>query len=193
MLKKGILSLVVLVSAFLTPINQPGDLLSPQPDSQEIVLAEYSLDLATRAPSQAVNEVFKFNILLAVEKFDNGFTLEPDEVFAFHENVLLKYRDRVVKTMGSRFIASEGYRSSGWVVGDGVCHLASLINWTTSEAGLETVARVSHSFRSIPGVPKEYWTSIRYCQSGCNSQNQNLYVINNFDYLLYIICSSFRK
>jgi vancomycin resistance protein YoaR len=57
------------------------------------------------------------------------------------------------------------------------------MNWTASEAGLEVVARVNHNFVPVPGVPKEYGTSIRYMPDGSlNSQNQNLYIKNNFDY-----------
>jgi len=88
----------------------------------------------------------------------------------------------VIKTTESKFIASEGYRSSGFIVGDGVCHLASLINWVATEAGLEVTAKVNHDFRPIPGIPRQYGTSIRYSQSGHNSQNQNLYIKNNFSF-----------
>ena len=150
------------------------------------ILVSHALDLNNRDEDRFINKVFKENILLAVSRIPgpawNGFTLQPDEIFAFHENVLPEYKSKIVKTMESKFIASEGYLSSGWIFGDGVCHLASLINWTASEAGLETIARVKHDFRPIPGVPDDYWTSIRYSKAGNNSQNQNLYIINKLNY-----------
>ena len=78
----------------------------------------------------------------------------------------------VVKTMESQFMTDQGYRVISGLGGNGVCHLASLINWAASEAGLAVEARADHSFARIEGVPREYWTSIRYSQSGGNSQNQ---------------------
>lgn len=149
---------------------------------KEEVLTSVGMDLDNSYESEFVAQVFKDNILLALEYLGKSFILQPGEVFAFHENVLAEYRGRVVKTIGSEFNTIEGYRSSGFIVGDGVCHLASLMNWAALEAGLKTEARVDHSFRLIPGIPKEYQLSIRYSRFGNNSQNQNLYIVNNFDF-----------
>jgi vancomycin resistance protein YoaR len=55
------------------------------------------------------------------------------------------------------------------------------MNWAASHAGLEVTAKVDHNFMTIFGVPKEYGTSIRYAKLADNSQNQNLYIRNNFD------------
>lgn len=162
-------------------IRQLADLDTSEVEREDI-LVSHVLDLDNRDESEFVNKVFKDNILLSLDYLGSDFFLQPDEVFAFHENVLSEFKSKTVKTMGSKFIASEGYRSSGWIFGDGVCHLASLINWTAQGAGLETIAKVRHDFRSIPGVPRDYWTSIRYSPSGHNSQNQNLYIVNTFDY-----------
>lgn len=175
--------MIALISTILTPARQvAGDLLSPKPVVQEVVLAEHTLDLNTRAAGEYVNEVFKFNILLTIEKFDYGFTLEPGEVFAFHDIVRPEFKDEPLKTGWTSYEAKEGYQTVLGLAGNGVCHLATLMNWTASEADLEVTAPVSHNFVPVPEVPREYGTSIRYCQSGCNSPNQNLYIKNNFDF-----------
>ncbi|MBI1982553.1 MAG: VanW family protein [Candidatus Levybacteria bacterium] len=72
------------------------------------------------------------------------------------------------------------FRFSGLLYGDGVCHLASLINWVAKDAGLEVQAPVSHDFREIPEIPKEFGTSIYFYpgQKATNAQ-QNLYITNN--------------
>lgn len=185
-------------------LRQPQELISPIPQYEVLkhgvnqeesrVLAVQVLDLSERDEGQFINQVYKDNILLAfsfltLQEWNSsytsgktGFILQPGEVFCFHENISGEFKGKEVKTMGTKFQAQEGYRSSGWVYGDGVCHLASLIHWTAVEAGLEITARVKHNFRPIPGIPEKYWTSIRYCSSGCNSQSQNLYVTNTHDF-----------
>lgn len=184
---QGLVSFIAFVTTAFFPyptLISPvvGDLVAEQ--KQEKVLVSHSLDLINRHENEFVNQVFKDNILLALDYLGPSFVLQPGEVFAFHENILPEYKDKVVKTMGSHFMASEGYRSSGYIVGDGVCHLASLINWVASEVGLEVIAKVNHNFKPIPGIPKKFGTSIRYSPSGYNSQNQNLYIKNNFDFPL---------
>jgi len=67
------------------------------------------------------------------------FSLNPGEVFAFHANVLPEFENPVI-TMNSKFYIEEGYKAIGGLGGNGVCHLASLINWVGSEAGLEVTA-----------------------------------------------------
>jgi vancomycin resistance protein YoaR len=141
----------------ISPITEDLMIVNAQGPKQEIktkeILASQTIDLAKRDKNSFVNQVFKDNILLALSHLDS-FVLQPGEVFAFHDNFLDEYEDKVVKTVGSEFNANEGYRSSGLVVGDGVCHLASLMNWVASESGLAVQAEVDHDFRSIPGVPK---------------------------------------
>lgn len=85
----------------------------------------------------------------------------------------------MVKTGGTRYIYDEGYQAVGGLTGNGVCHLASLLNWVAQEAGLEVKSPVNHNFAPVPGVPKKYGASIRYLPKGGNSQNQNLYFKNN--------------
>lgn len=182
-MKEQILALAVLVSTIVLPVSQSAaPLLSPIPEhllfsNQETVLAEHFLDLSQRDEVKIVNQVFTYNILLAIDYLgEESFTLQPGEVFAFHANVLDEFTEPKV-TMNSKFFIEEGYKSIGGLGGNGVCHLASLLNWVAAEAGLEVVAPANHSFASIPGVPKEYGTSIR-----SQSPNQNLYIRNNFDY-----------
>ncbi len=166
-------------------------LLSPIPSSQlvtqqtvttraEEILVIKEMDLSVRDKNFSVNQVFTDNILLAVKQFP--MTLNSGEVFAFHSNILPQYQDQSVKTIGDEFNSQEGYRSAGGIVGDGVCHLASFLNWAGQEAGLKVQAPTSHEFRSIAGIPPEYWVSIRYAKTGHNSSRQNLYIKNNFDF-----------
>lgn len=176
--------------------------------AQSQIVSERKLDLTDRWPDEYGNQVFADNILLALhylkqeryqreekyqknqkeidweeirKPFEVSFELKPGQMFAFHPNVAPEYADAVVQTMNSRFYTDEGYKSFGGLGGNGVCHLASLINWVASEAGLEVIALVDHNFFPIPGVPKTYGTSIRFAPTGGNSQNQNLYIRNNFD------------
>jgi len=65
------------------------------------------------------------------------------------------------------------------------------MNWAAQDAGLEVVAKVNHNFFLVPGVPKEFGTSIKYLPNGGgNTQNQNLYIKNNFDYSVRFIFNS---
>jgi len=168
----------------------------------ERLLAQASLDLSHRWPQAEINQGFTDNILLSLhylkdsadknsqdvdwekvrQDFEISFELAPGEIFAFHKNVLPEYKGKNLKTMGSEFVTNQGYKYIGGLGGNGVCHLASLMNWVASEAGLQVEAPTRHNFATIAGVPKEYWTSIRYQENGGNSQNQNLYIVNNFDF-----------
>jgi len=195
MIKQTIISIATLVSTILTPVSPVGvTLLSPIPEKPVlVVLAEHSLDLTTREPGEYANEVFADNIVLSLHylksdvergnidwkeiraSFEVAFVLRPEEIFAFHGNVLPEFESPVV-TMNSRFFIEEGYRSVGGLGGNGVCHLASLINWVAAEADLEVTAKVNHNFYPVPGVPGQFGTSIR-----SQSKTQNLYIKNNFE------------
>jgi len=179
------------------------EIFTPKP------LAQESMDLTNRYPDKWVNEVFSDNILLTLhylkgdmenlqispigqivpdwqkirESFEVSFELKPGEVFAFHDNLLPEFKDKVVQTTNSHFIWDEGFKSDGYLIGDGVCHLASLMNWAASEAGLKVTAKVSHDFLPVPGIPKEYGTSIIWTPDASrNSANQNLYIENTLAY-----------
>lgn len=159
----------------------------------EKTMAARTISLEDRYQNKFVNDVFKDNILLtlhymqgdvskknavnwpAVEKpFQFDLTLKPNTVFAFHNLVLPQYKGQVAKTPGLQFNGQEGFKSDGFLMGDGVCHLASLINWVARDAGLEVVAPVNHDFAHIPEVPRQYGTSIY-----TSDPSQNLYIKNN--------------
>lgn len=176
----------------LVPVVPPVDFLA---ENTQKVMAEKEMDLTNRYPQdQWVNEVFSDNILLALhylkgdgssqpdwekirQSFEVSFVLQPGEVFAFHDNLLPEYQKKVAKTLNSHFTGQEGYRNDGWLIGDGVCHLASLFNWVASEAGLKVEARANHDFRLVPGIPREFGTSIM-----STSKEQNLYLENSFNF-----------
>ncbi len=173
---------------------------SPIPALQKPeVLSERQFSLSDRYDNSYVNGVFKDNILLNVaylagkitspdqinwnnieKPFEYKFTLEPGKTFAYHDDVLAKYDGKVTQTTNAHFNAQEGFKSDGYLVGDGVCHLASLIYWAAKDAGLDTEAPTNHNFAKINDVPKEYGVAI-YDAPGAKDTNarENLYVTNN--------------
>ncbi|MFH1535725.1 MAG: VanW family protein [Patescibacteria group bacterium] len=203
MITQIILGLVLLANTYL-PVSLANSVSAVVIEQK--TLASHELDLTNRLPNSFGSEVFADNILFALHclksdvsslktnetingpsdidwdktrsYFEVSFTLKPGEVFAYHANVLPAF-NAVVKTMNSKFFIDEGYKSLAGLGGNGVCHLASLINWVASDAGLEVTSKVNHDFYPVPGVPREYGSSIFYAQSGGNSQNQNLYIKNN--------------
>lgn len=154
-------------------------LMTLNPFAPEIqpILAGREISLEQRYAVASVNEVMKFNILLTMKNMGYSFRLEPGQTFAYHDTVLPKYKDKVVKTSNSTFGYSQGFKSDGYLVGDGVCHLASLMTWTAREAGLEVDAPVRHDFAAIPQVDPDHGTSIL-----SPDQRQNLYITNNKDF-----------
>ncbi len=178
---------------------------------QRQVLATHEFDLTNRLPDEYGNQVFADNILLTLrylkkdqeslkvdgekkiqgnvnwekvrEPFEVSIVLEPGEVFAYHDTILPEFHGLPLKTTNAHFTLSEGYKSLSGLPGNGVCHLATLINWVASESGLEVISKVDHDFYPVPGVPRKNGTSIRWGPNGeYNSRNQNLYVKNNFDF-----------
>ena len=164
-------------------------------DVSSVVLASHSFSMANRYGNEFVNTVFKDNILLTLNylngevksksdidwtkiesSFHYEFSLKPGEEFAFHEHTTPEYSKNVVKTTGVNFNWVEGFKSDGLLVGDGVCHLASLMYWTAKDAGLTAFAPSNHNFAQIPDVPKEYGVAIE-----APSPWGNLYIVNNFD------------
>jgi len=179
-------ALVVLISTVAKPTVT---------DTPAVVLATHSFSMEDRYDNKFVNDVFKDNILLTLNYMDGAvksktdidwgkiespfsyeFTLNPGEEFAFHDNTLPDYSKNVVKTTGIHFNSVEGFKYDGDLVGDGVCHLASLIYWTAKDAHLTAYAPSNHNFAIIPDVPKEYGVAI---QSPMPSGN--LYVIDSLD------------
>lgn len=163
------------------------------------LLTSEKISLDKRDGDAFVNGVFKDNILLNIaylsgsirkkkdinwdsikKPFSYKFALLPGEAFAFHDDVLPPYKDTVVKTTNARFNFDDGFKSDGYLAGDGVCHLASLIYWAAKSAGLNAYAPTNHNFRVIPEIDTEYGVSI-YKIPGSSSLNamQNLYITNN--------------
>ena len=145
------------------------------------VLASHDISLNNRYPNESVNEVFKYNIFHTLELMgESEFILKPDETFAFHDDILPEYKDKVVKTTNAHFNSQEGFKTDGYLFGDGVCHLASLIYWVALDAGLDAKAPVNHDFMPIPEIAREHGVSIysNPYSKGANSL-QNLYITNS--------------
>lgn len=165
------------------------------------ILVRKTLSLENRNPNPWVNEVFSDNIVLTLrylngdvrqgeaidfkkvkETFETTFTLKPGATFAFQNDVSKEFEGKVAKSTNATFNYTQGFRSSGFLTGDGVCHLASFVNQTAREAGLEVVAPTNHNFAKIPDVPHEFGTAIYYMPgSVTNNARQNLYITNNLD------------
>lgn len=178
-------------------------LLGTKKDHKEVptfrALSSHNMSLDTRYSNEYVNNVFKDNILLsmaylrgakalggpldwnAVEKpFAYTFTLQPGQSFAFHDDAIASYKSSVVKTTEAHFNTTEGFKSDGFLVGDGVCHLASLIYWSAKDAKLDTLAPTNHDFAHIPEIPREYGVAIyNDPMNKAANEQQNLYVKNN--------------
>ena len=159
------------------------------------VLAAHEFSLENRYDNEFVAGVFKDNILLTLRYLDNPaltkaeinweevekpfhteFTLEPGQEFAFHDKTLADYSKNVVKTANAHYNGAEGFKSDGYLIGDGVCHLASLMYWVAKDAGLTAYSPSNHNFAKINDVPKEYGVAIL-------SPNPlgHLYIINSLD------------
>lgn len=200
--KKALLGAMVCTIVFLLFQEQKAlSSFTVKPPVKIQVLAQKELDLKTRLPDPYGASVFEDNILLALhylkndvrnfqsegkplnpsninwekvrEPFEVSFTLEPGQVFAFHGGSLPEFRNKIVTTMNSQFFIDEGYKSYNGLGGNGVCHLASLIDWAATDAGLEVTAKVNHDFYPVPGVPSKFGVSIL-----SQSDLQNLYVKN---------------
>ncbi len=173
------------------------DLVSPL--LQDHILASHSISLENRYPLKQVSDVFKDNILLNLAYMNNKvsnpksidwdelrksaqfeFSLDPGKTFAFHDDVENQYKNSLVKTTQAHFNAQEGFKNDGYLFGDGVCHLASLIYWVAKDAGLDVNAPTNHDFMAIPEISREYGVSI-YSNPFSKGSNalQNLYITNN--------------
>lgn len=163
------------------------------------VIASHEISLEKRYEVKSVSDVFKDNILLNLAYLDGKvkdgkdinwdelkkpfhykFRLDPDKTFAFHDDLLGDYKNKVEKTTNAHFNSQEGFKTDGYLFGDGVCHLASLIYWVAKDANLDSNAPTNHDFMAIPEIDKQYGVSIysNPFSKGSNAQ-QNLYVTNN--------------
>lgn len=196
------------VQAFSTIL--PRAALKQQQVSERTLLAQHDMDLSIRYANPAINDVFKNNILLNIAYISGRvqhadqvnwedmkrpnkyeFTLQPGQMFAYHDGILPEYQKDIVKVGGSHFGAQDGYVSSGYLYGDGVCHFASLLHWAALDAGLEVVAPTNHNFAMIPGIAPVYGTAIYYDPGQpAVSAAQNLYIRNTFDHPVTISIES---
>lgn len=163
--------LALAIHAIITTANLPA--------GRQNVRAERSFSLADRYPDRGVNDVFRYNIVHTLDRMDAksySFMLQPGQVFAFHEDALPEFQGKIAATMRAHFNYTDGFKSDGWLMGDGVCHLASLLYWAARDAGLSALAPTNHDFATIPEVPKEYGVSIF-----AYDPKQNLYITNTFD------------
>ena len=155
------------------------------------VLASHEISLEKRYAVQSVSDIFRDNILLNLAYLDGSvkskndinwdevkksqtiqFRLNPGETFAYHKDILPEYKDLLIKTTNAHFSSAEGFKADGYLYGDGVCHLASLMYWVARDAGLDAVAPTNPDFMAIPEI---------YSQGVANgsSARQNLYIKNN--------------
>lgn len=188
-------------------------LRSFQVAAQREILSERTMPLTDRYAVPVTNDVFADNILLTLAYLSgkvadpkqinweevrkpqkHEIVLKPGEVFAFQDAVLPEFKDKTVSTTHAHFNAADGFLSSGYLYGDGVCHLASVMNWAAKDAGLRVVAPVNHDFAKIPDVPREYGTAIYYDPGAHSvSEQQNLYIENTLDKAVTIVIYSEKE
>lgn len=199
MIKKCIPALIVFPLTFGSLLEPTGSPQLIRPFSGEYLLASREMSLLNRHQDKFVNDVFKDNILLNLAYLSNRvskasdinwdeiakpflyeFHLNPNQTFAYHEDVRDIYKTSLVKTTNAHFNAQDGFKTDGYLYGDGICHLASLIYWAALDADLKAEAPTNHDFANIPDVPKKYGVSIysNPYSKGSNTQ-QNLYITNN--------------
>lgn len=202
------------MSVYTGMVSLPALSSIQQAYAQQEILAEDEMSLANRYRVPVINEVFSDNILLTLSHMSkrvpdvkhvdwdavrkpqtHEIVLKPGEVFAFHDGVMAKYEDNVVATTNAHFGAADGFKSSGYLYGDGVCHLASLFNRAADKAGLFVLAPVNHDFAAIPDISRVYGTSIYYApEQHSVSEKQNLYIKNTFDKTVkFVITSDSQK
>lgn len=174
---------------------------------QPTVLATHTISLEKRAYNSYVNDVFKKNMLRAVylmngdtpemvtknetyssDSFHKEIALKSHETFSFHENVLPEFSGKIAKTSNSHFSGDQGFLSDGYLMGNGVCHLASLMYWVAKDAGLTALAPTNHDFAAIPEIDPIYGVAIYYMpDGGRGSASQNLYITNNLEETIYFV------
>ncbi|HWA51853.1 MAG TPA: VanW family protein [Patescibacteria group bacterium] len=165
--------------------------------SAQTTIASHVMPMTDRYAVQSVNTVFKDNILLTLRYMDGeikskadidwnkvesdyhySFTLQPGQEFAFHDKVAKQYDNgQIVQETNAHFDFDDGFKSDGYLTGDGVCHLASIIDWVAKDANLQVTAPTNHNFANIPDVPKEYGVAIYEGPDG--GEMTNLYITNN--------------
>jgi len=199
MIQQTLIALSLLTSVNFTQFVTPSASLA-----EERVLAKKDMYLTDRLPNEGGSQIFADNIVLSLHylkgdvdslkttpaivnetsldwqkvraPFEVSFKLDKGEVFAFHNQTLPEYEGKIKVSTNSKFYMQEGYKSLAGLGGNGVCHVASLINWVAKDAGLNVVAKVNHDFWPVPNIPREYGTSIFSTMA-----EQNLYIENTKD------------
>lgn len=198
-----IVSTALTTSLLLTPVGSPTTLTAGQAaslvDKTKLVLSTGRMDLSYRYPVENTSKVFTENILInlyylsRLGRGENGqviegfkpqenvtasfsLTLQPGEVFAFHDKVLDQYKESKIIAPEGGYRAKDGYILLGGLYGNGVCHLATLMNYVAQHSGVEVTALTRHDFAAIPGFDREYGTSI---STGNAPERQNLYIKND--------------
>ena len=187
---------IITIFSFTSGIFHPASTLSVE---NTHTLAMHEMSLEKRYANESVNNVFKDNILLTIsymkgdipgknrvhwenitKPFHYEFIMKPHENFAFHNDVLAEYQGKITQTTGAHFNFDDGFKSDGYLFGDGVCHLASLMYWVAKDAGLDAKAPVNHNFANIPEIPKKFGVAIYNSPTDhVTSEQQNLYITNN--------------
>ena len=180
--------------------NPLGPIVSPLAHVE--VTARHEFSLQKRYDNEFVNHVFKENILLTLaywrrvitrgkapdwsavdQPFYWEFTLPSGHIVSYHGIVLPKYQGKVTPLADIHFSSSEGFLSDGYLIGDGTCHLASLLAWVAKDAKLTVEDPTNHNFASISQIPNTEGVSIySQPQDPGASALQNLYIANNFQY-----------
>lgn len=196
------LPMAIALSSLLivSPINDAALIPVASLSQSQTELASHTMPLNDRYPVESVNQVFKDNILLDLaylkgdvsdpknidwQKIEQPnefkFILKPGQTFAFHDGVLPEYANPAVVGT-SHFGPQDGYKSDGYLYGDGVCHIASLFNWVAQDAGLKVDAPTNHNFMPIPDIAKQYGTAIYYSPGAAQTNaKENLYITNTKD------------
>lgn len=162
-------------------------------------LSSASMSLNNRYGYDLPENVYKDNILLNLAYIEGtvktksdinweglkkphsfNLSLEPNQVFAYHDLIDPAYLNQNIKSVHTNFGAGDGYKLEGGLYGMGVCHLASLMNKAALNAGLESIAPTNHDFYPIPEISKEYGVAIYNSPDApAASEKQNLYIRNN--------------
>lgn len=190
-----------IATVLIMAIASPSAIIKPNTVTDKVI-GEKQFSLEDRYAVKSVNEIMKKNILLNLAYLNGTVTKKSDidwikvtspfhfektlganETFAFHEIVRSEYKDNLAFTTKAHFNASDGFLSDGYLYGDGVCHLASLINWAALDAGLNTVVPKDHrSVAHIPEIPDDYGVSIYMNRESGAGANNNLYITNTKDH-----------
>lgn len=111
--------------------------------------------------------------------FSGYFILNEVETYAFHKDLLPEFNNEKTIATSANFGWIDGFKSYGGLSGNGVCYLASFMNWVSADANLSVTAKVNHDFYPVPGVPRAYGTAIYVFPGSSIGQDQNLYITNN--------------